>query len=139
MQHVGAQVLGEGPQGTPALPAPALGRILQPEGLGGNQAHVDGPEVAFGFGLCRILGHLGWTGVRLVWPRDPDTGDFRPRPDPRLPSAPTLVLPHLAEASVGGEVVADGILPALVVVPEEGEHRLDLTDDLKPRDDEQAP
>lgn len=46
--------------------------------------------------------------------------------------APTLALPHLAEASVGGEVVADGILPAFVVVLEEGKRGLDLTDDLKP-------
>lgn len=29
--------------------------------------------------------------------------------------------------------MADGVLPALVVVPEEWEHGLNLTDDLKPR------
>lgn len=28
--------------------------------------------------------------------------------------------------------MADGVLPALIVVPEEGEHCLDLTDNLKP-------
>lgn len=28
--------------------------------------------------------------------------------------------------------MADGVLPAFIVVPEEGEHCLDLTDDLKP-------
>lgn len=35
--------------------------------------------------------------------------------------------------------MADGILPALVVLPEEGEHGLDLTDDLKPPGGGQAP
>jgi hypothetical protein len=35
------------------------------------------------------------------------------------------------EAPIRGKVVADGVLPALIVVPEEGEHCLDLTDNLK--------
>lgn len=35
-----------------------------------------------------------------------------------------MVLGHLTEAGVGGKVVADGVLPALIVIPEEGERCL---------------
>lgn len=37
---------------------------------------------------------------------------------------------HLAGNLVGGEAVADGILPALTVIPEEGKCGLDLMDKL---------
>lgn len=67
---------------------------------------------------------------------DPGYSGFPPA---SRPQAPTLALPHLAEAPVGGEVVADGVFPALVIVPEEGEHGLDLTDDLKPSGGQRAP
>lgn len=76
---------------------------------------------------CGLAGSLGtwrgWGGLGAA---------VRPQTHRISAPAPTLALPHLAEASVGGEVVADGILPALVVVLEEGEGGLDLTDDLKP-------
>lgn len=141
MQHIGAQVLGEGPSCSPALPAPAQGGVLQPQRLRGNQAHVDSPEVALGLGLRRILGHLVWGG-RLGGAANLGYSEFPP-PAPGSgsgsASAPTLAQPHLAEAAVGGEVVADGVLPALVIVPEEGEHGLYLTDDLKPQGGRQAP
>lgn len=40
------------------------------------------------------------------------------------------VLGHLKEAGVRGKVVAHGVLPALIVVPEKGDHHLELMDDL---------
>ena len=70
-------------------------------------------------------------------------GAARPRisgfPPASGSQAPTLALPYLAEAPVGGEVVADGVFPAFVIVPEEGERGLDLTDDLKPSGGRWAP
>lgn len=47
------------------------------------------------------------------------------------PRRPRDSISHLTEAPIRGKVVADGVLPALIVVPEEGEHCLDLTDNLK--------
>ena len=41
-----------------------------------------------------------------------------------------MVLGHLTEAGFGGKVVVDGVLPALIVVPEEGERCLNPGNDL---------
>lgn len=40
-----------------------------------------------------------------------------------------MVLGHLKVAGVRGKVEAHGVLPALILVPEEGDHHLDLIDD----------
>lgn len=53
--------------------------------------------------------HLGWEQAH---------GDH---PDVALGLELHRIFRHLAEASVGGEVVADGTLPALLVLPEEGD------------------
>lgn len=105
-----------GPRGRPAR---LIAGALAERWLGTGQ--LEGPPVphAWAWVLGRISPHvpaLPAPAQRLGWDQA-----HRDHPDATLGLGLCRIFRHLAEASVGGEVVGDGVLPALLVLPEKGD------------------